>query len=199
VEGVAATESANSSVCGGALIPTMTLGIPGDPITAIIIGALLVHGLAPGPLLFIQNADFAYGMISSFFLAVIVTTLIAFTCVRGLVKVVTIPKTLLLPVILICCYVGSYALRNSMFDVYSMFAFGLLGLFMKWISMPVVPMLLALVLGKDLEEHFRIALTISKGDYSVFITSPISLVLLILSAFFLVWPFVAWKRKKRIS
>ncbi|MDI6726335.1 MAG: tripartite tricarboxylate transporter permease [Smithellaceae bacterium] len=196
VEGIAATESSNSSVCGGALIPTMTLGIPGDPITAIIIGALLVHGLTPGPLLFITNAPFAYGMIASFFCATIFTAIIAFTGIRIFVKVVTVPKVVLLPVILICCYVGSYALRNSMFDVYLMFGFGILSLLMKWLQIPVVPMLLALVLGQQLEEHLRIALTISRGDISVLFTSPISLFFLCLSAVSIAWPFVMQRKKE---
>jgi putative tricarboxylic transport membrane protein len=115
VEGIAAPESANNAVTGGALVPMMTLGIPGDPVTAILIGALLVHGLAPGPLLFIE------------------------------------PKSILMPAIAVLCVVGSFALRNSLFDVYVMFAFGLLGIAMKWFEIPVVPLLLALVLGRPLE------------------------------------------------
>ena len=174
VEGIAAPESANSAVTGGALVPMMTLGIPGDPVTAILIGALLVHGLAPGPLLFIERADFAYGIIFSFFWANMFNLIIAFTGLRLLVKLIAMPRVVLMPTIAILCVVGSYALRNSVFDVYVMFIFGLLGLGMKWLDMPVVPLLLALVLGRPLEEHLRIALTGSQGDVSVFFTSPFS-------------------------
>ncbi|MEQ8193174.1 MAG: tripartite tricarboxylate transporter permease, partial [Rhodospirillales bacterium] len=159
VEGIAAPEAANNAVTGGALIPMMTLGIPGDPVTAILIGALLVHGLAPGPLLFIERADFAYTIIFSFFWANIFNLLIALAGIRYLVKVLAMPKTIMMPSIALLCVIGSYALNNSFFDVFVMFFFGVLGLVMRWLQMPVVPLLLALVLGKPLEEHLRVALT----------------------------------------
>ncbi len=196
IEGVAAPEAANNAVTGGALIPMMTLGIPGDPITAILIGALLVHGLAPGPLLFMEQADFAYTIIFSFFWANIFTLIIALSSLRLLVKVLAMPKSILMPTIALLCVIGSYALRNSFFDVYVMFFFGLLGLSMQWLQIPVVPLLLALVLGRQLEEHLRVALTASKGDVSIFFTSPFSLFFLCLSAVSILWPFIAERRKK---
>ncbi|MDH5749241.1 MAG: tripartite tricarboxylate transporter permease [Rhodospirillales bacterium] len=199
VEGVAAPEAANNAVTGGALIPMMTLGIPGDPVTAILIGALLVHGLAPGPLLFLERADFAYGVIFSFFWANIFNLIISFSGLRLLIKVLAAPKALMMPAIALFCVVGSYALRNSFFDVYVMFFFGLIGLTMKWLNIPVVPMLLALVLGKQLEEHLRVALTSSKGDISIFFTSPISAIFLALSIFSIVWSFTSERRKKIAS
>ena len=197
LEGVAAPESANNAVTGGALIPMMTLGIPGDPVTAILIGALLVHGLAPGPLLFLERGDFAYGVIFSFFWANIFNLVIALAGLRLLVKLLATPKTLLMPLIAILCVVGSYSLRNSFFDVYVMFGFGLLGLAMRWLDMPVVPMLLALVLGGQLEEHLRVALTGSQGDVTVFFTSPFSLLFLCLSAVSVVWSFASERRRRR--
>lgn len=187
IEGVAAPEAANNAVAGGALIPMMTLGIPGDPITAILIGALLIHGLTPGPLLFLERGDFAYGVIFSFMWANIFNLVIALVSIRFLVKLLATPKTLLMPAILLLCVVGSYALRNSFFDVYNMFMFGLIGLAMRWLNIPVVPMLLALVLGPQLEEHLRIALTASRGDVSVFFTSSFSLFFLVLSFVSVVW------------
>ncbi|MEE9257036.1 MAG: tripartite tricarboxylate transporter permease, partial [bacterium] len=199
IEGVAAPEAANNAVTGGALIPMMTLGIPGDPVTAILIGALLVHGLAPGPLLFMEQASFAYTIIFSFFWANIFNLIIALSGLRLLVKVLATPKSLLLPSIAVLCVIGSYALRNSFFDIYVMFGFGLLGLFMKWLQMPVVPLLLALVLGRQLEEHLRVALTASKGDVSVFFTSPFSVLFLCLSAVSILWPFVSEWRKKNAA
>ncbi|OGL58116.1 MAG: hypothetical protein A3J27_11500 [Candidatus Tectomicrobia bacterium RIFCSPLOWO2_12_FULL_69_37] len=196
IEGVAAPESANNAVCGGALIPMMTLGIPGDPVTAILIGALLVHGLAPGPMLFVERADFAYTIIFSFFWSNIFTLAIALLGVRLLVKVLDAPKAVLIPAIAVLCAIGSFALRNSFFDTYVMFAFGLLGLMMRWLGMPVVPLILALVLGRPLEENLRVALTASKGDVSTFFTSPISLGFLLLSAVSIAWPFVQqWRRR----
>ena len=196
VEGVAAPESANNAVTGGALIPMMTLGIPGDPVTAILIGALLAHGLAPGPLLFVERADFAYGLMFSFFWANVFNLLIAFAGLRLLVKVVAAPRTLLMPAVAILCVVGAWSLRNSIFDVYVMFGFGLLGLAMKWLDMPVVPLLLALVLGRQLEENLRIALTGSQGDISVFFTSPFSALFLGLSVVSVVWSIVSARRTR---
>ena len=196
VEGVAAPESANNAVTGGALIPMMTLGIPGDPVTAILIGALLAHGLAPGPLLFVERADFAYGLMFSFFWANVFNLLIAFAGLRLLVKVVAAPRMLLMPAVAILCVVGAWSLRNSIFDVYVMFGFGLLGLAMKWLDMPVVPLLLALVLGRQLEENLRIALTGSQGDISVFFTSPFSALFLGLSVVSVVWSIVSARRTR---
>ncbi len=196
-EGISAPEAANNAVCGGALIPMMTLGIPGDPVTAILIGALLVHGLAPGPLLFMEQGDFAYSVIISFFIANIFTLIVALAGGRFLVKIIDLPKRVLMPAIAILCVIGSYALRNSVFDTFVMFGFGVLGIVMRQLKIPVVPLLLALVLGRQLEEHLRVALTASKGDVSVFITSPISLGFLILSAVSILWPFVSEARRRR--
>ena len=196
VEGVAAPEAANNAVTGGALIPMMTLGIPGDPVTAILIGALLAHGLAPGPLLFVERADFAYGLMFSFFWANVFNLLIALAGLRLLVKVVAAPRALLMPAVAILCVVGAWSLRNSLFDVYVMFAFGLLGLAMKWLDMPVVPLLLALVLGRQLEENLRIALTGSQGDITVFITSPFSALFLGLSVVSVVWSIAGARRQR---
>ncbi len=197
IEGIAAPEAANNAVTGGALIPMMTLGIPGDPVTAILIGALLVHGLAPGPLLFMEQADFAYTIIFSFFWANIFTLIVALSSLRLLVKVLATPKSILLPTIALLCIIGSYSLRNSFFDVYVMFFFGLLGISMQWLRIPVVPLLLALVLGKQLEEHLRVSLTASRGDVTVFFTSPFSVFFLCLSVVSIAWPFISEKRKKR--
>lgn len=195
-EGIAAPESANNAVTGGALIPMMTLGIPGDPVTAILIGALLVHGLAPGPLLFVENGGFAYGIIFSFLFANFFNIIIGFLGLRLLVKVLATPKTLLMPTIAILCVIGSYALRNNFFDVYVMFGFGLLGLAMRWLDMPVVPLLLALVLGRPLEEHLRVSLAGSKGDPTVFFTSPFSVFFLCLAAFSIFWSLYSERRAK---
>jgi putative tricarboxylic transport membrane protein len=199
IEGIAAPEAANNAVTGGALIPMMTLGIPGDPVTAILIGALLVHGLAPGPLLFMEQADFAYTIIFSFFWANIFTLLVALSSLRLLVKVLAAPKSILMPTIALLCIIGSYSLRNSFFDVYVMFFFGLLGLSMQWLQIPVVPLLLALVLGKQLEEHLRVSLTASRGDVTVFFTSPFSVFFLCLSVVSIAWPFIVEKRRKKAA
>ncbi len=198
-EGIAAPESANNAVTGGALIPMMTLGIPGDPVTAILIGALLVHGLAPGPLLFLEHGDFAYGLIFSFFWANIFNLVIALASVGTLIKVLATPKELMMPTIALLCVIGSYALRNSFFDVWIMLGFGLIGITMRWLDMPVVPLLLALVLGRPLEEYMRIALTSSQGDPMVFISSPYSVFFLSLAALSIVWSLILepWRKKAK--
>ncbi len=190
-QGIAAPEAANNAVTGGAIIPMMTLGIPGDPVTAILIGALLIHGLAPGPLLFVENGEFAYGLIFSFFWANIFNIIIALIGLRLLVKVLSIPKAFLMPTIAILCVIGSYALRNNFFDVYVMFGFGLLGLAMRWLNMPIIPLLLAMVLGRQLEEHLRVSLIASKNDISTFFTQPFSLFFLCLAAASVAWSFWA--------
>jgi len=186
-EGVAAPEAANNAVTGGALIPMMTLGIPGDPVTAILIGALTIHGLAPGPLLFIERGDFAYGLIFTFLFANFFNFIIAMLGLRILIKLLATPRPLLMPTVAVLCVIGSYALRNNIFDVYVMLLFGFIGLAMRWLEMPVVPMLLALVLGGQLEEHMRVALTSSRGDISIFFSSPISVGFLCLSIISIVW------------
>ena len=194
-QGIAAPESANNAVTGGALIPMMTLGIPGDPVTAILIGALLIHGLAPGPLLFVENGEFAYGVVFSFFWANIFNILIALIFIRLLVKVLSIPKTILMPTIAILCVIGSYALRNNFFDVYVMFSFGILGIIMRWLQMPIIPMLLAMVLGRQLEEHLRVSLIASKNDISIFFVSPFSVFFLLLAITSIAWSL--WAEYKR--
>ncbi len=195
IEGIAAPEAANNAVTGGALIPMMTLGIPGDPVTAILIGALLVHGLAPGPLLFMERADFAYTIIFAFFWANIFNFMIAMGGLRVLVKLLATPKAILMPTIALLCVIGSYALQNSFYDVFIMFFFGIIGLLMRWLQMPVVPLLLALVLGRQLEEHMRVALTASNGDISIFFTSPFSLLFLCLSVISVFWSFYSSRQK----
>jgi putative tricarboxylic transport membrane protein len=142
-----------------------------------------------------QRADFAYGVIFSFFWANVFNIVIAFAALRVLVKVLATPRALLMPTVAVLCVVGSYALRNNFFDVYVMFAFGLLGLAMRWLDMPVVPLLLALVLGSALEENLRVALTSSKGDIAIFFTSPISLGFLVLSALSILWSLRAGRRR----
>jgi putative tricarboxylic transport membrane protein len=196
VEGVAAPESANNAVTGGALIPMMTLGIPGDPVTAILIGALIIHGLAPGPLMFTERGDFAFGLIFSFFWANIFNFIIALTALRVLVKLLATPRALLMPTVAVLCVVGAFALRNNFFDVYVMLFFGLVGLAMRWLDMPVVPLLLALVLGVPLEENLRVALTSSQGDISIFFSSPISVAFLSLSALSIIWSLRAARRRR---
>lgn len=196
VSGIAAPESANNAVTGGALIPMMTLGIPGDPVTAILIGALIIHGLAPGPLMFIEHGAFGYGVIFSFLCANIFNLVIAFAGLRLLVRLLDLPKAILMPMIAILCVIGSYSLRNNIFDVYVMFGFGLFGLAMRWCGLPVVPLLIALVLGEEIEKQLRVALTGSQGDIAIFFTSTYSPFFLALAALSVTWSVISSARRQ---
>lgn len=180
-EGVAVVESANDGVTGGAMIPMLTLGIPGDPITAIMIGGLLIQGLHPGPLLFQKHAAFVYGVFAAFFVAKLLTFLLAFASIRALVRILSIPKEILLPFIGLLCIVGAYALRNSFFDVGVTLVFGCLGTAMRAYGFPVIPVVLAIVLGPQLEEHLRMSLILSHGNPTIFFTRPLSLCFLLLA------------------
>ena len=197
-EGVAAPESANNSVAGGALIPMLTLGIPGDPITAILLGALMIHGLIPGPLLFEQSQQFVYSVFWAYLIANLMNLCVTFSTIKLWVRVLKVPQRVLLPIIVILCIVGTFALRNTFFDTGVMFCFGLLGYFMIKFGFPVIPLLLAIILGPNLEEHLRMSLIISQGDYLIFIRHPICLMFIIISVFSffgpLVWPL--WKNRR---
>ena len=190
-EGVAAPESANNGVAGGALIPMLTLGIPGDPITAILLGALMIQGLTPGPLLFENNGQFVYSVFWAFMVANVLTLILTFATIKLWVRILQVPARILLPIITILCVLGSYSLRNTFFDTGVMLFFGLLGYLMNKFRFPVVPLLLAIVLGPALEEHLRMSLIISQGDYSIFFTQPISLTFLIVAFFSFTLPVVS--------
>jgi len=198
-EGVAAPESANNAVAGGALIPMLTLGIPGDPITAILLGALMIQGLIPGPLLFQQTPQFVYSVFWAFLVANIMNLCITLSTIKLWVRVLKVPERILLPIIATFCVVGTYALKNTFFDTGIMFCFGLVGYFMKKYGFPIVPMLLAIILGPNLEEHLRMSLIISQGDPTIFITHPISLIFIIISIFSFISPFITPAMKTKLK
>ena len=198
-DGVAAPESANNAVAGGALIPMLTLGIPGDPITAILLGALMIQGLVPGPLLFQNSPDFVYSLFWAFFFANILNLILTFSTIKIWVRVLKVPKRILLPIILTLCVVGSFALRGNFFDTWVMLFFGVLSYFMKKYGFPVVPMLLAIILGPNLEEHLRMSLVISQGDPMVFITKPISLIFILLAVVSFVGPLISPAIKAKLN
>ncbi|RJQ54748.1 MAG: hypothetical protein C4530_16710, partial [Desulfobacteraceae bacterium] len=161
-----------------------------DPITAILLGALMIHGLIPGPLLFKQAPQFVYSVFWAYLVANLMTLIVTFATIKLWVRLLKVPERVLLPIIVILCIVGTYALRNTFFDTGIMFCFGLLAYFMKKSGFPVVPMLLAIILGPNLEEHLRMSLIISQGDYAIFFTHPISLAFIIISFFSFLWPIV---------
>ncbi len=187
-DGVVAPESANSSSIGGSLIPMMTLGIPGDTITAVLMGALLMHGLRPGPLLFSNNPEFFAGVYAALFVGVAVTLLLGLMMARGVVAVMRIPPRILLIGIAVLCVVGAYAIRNNISDVYIMIFFGCVGYVLHLLRLPSAPLAFGLILGPILEENLRRALLLNRGSWSVFIERPISLALLVLTILVILLP-----------
>ena len=193
-EGVSAPEAANSALTGGALIPMLILGIPGDPVTAVMLGALIIQGLTPGPLLFQNSPEVVYGLFGSYGVALVVLLAVAFVGIPFFVRAVRIPVRILMPMIVLLCVIGSYALKNSVLDVWIMLFFGILAFFMQKWNYPILPLLLALILGPILEEQFRMSLVIGLGDPFIFFKKPISLAFILLTAFYLVWVSRQWLR-----
>lgn len=181
VEGIAATEASNNAVCGGALIPLLTLGVPGDIITAIMLGALMIQGLTPGPLLFVEQPVIVYGIFAAFIIANIIMLGMGLVAVRGAAKIIAIPGGVLMPIVITLCVVGGYAVNNSTFDLLVVAVFGTLGYLMIKCDFPQPPLLLAMILAPIAETNFRRALAISQNDYSVFFTSPAACVILLIS------------------
>ena len=185
IEGLAATESANNAVTGGALIPLLTLGIPGDVVTAVILGALMIQGMTPGPLLFQEQGALVYSIFISLLLANVFMLVLGMGSVRVFSKIVSIPGGILMPLVTTLCVVGGYALNNSNFALGVMAVFGILGWIMTKASIPLAPLLLAMILSGIIETNFRRALSISDNDYTVFLTRPVCVVFLCISLFIL--------------
>ncbi|MEE0815250.1 MAG: tripartite tricarboxylate transporter permease [Desulfovibrio fairfieldensis] len=185
IEGLAATESANNAVTGGALSPLLTLGIPGDVVTAVILGALMIQGMTPGPLLFQEQGALVYSIFISLLLANVFMLVLGMGSVRVFSKIVSIPGGILMPLVTTLCVVGGYALNNSNFDLGVMAVFGILGWIMTKASIPLAPLLLAMILSGIIETNFRRALSISDNDYTVFLTRPVCVVFLCISLFIL--------------
>lgn len=181
IVGVAAAEAANNAVVGGALIPTITLGIPGSSATAIIMGGLMIHGIMPGPTLMTEYADLTYTLIWALMFSNIAMFLLGLLFTRVAVNVTKISNKILAPVIIILCVIGSFAINNSIFDVYLMFAFGILGYFMDKIDMPTSPLVVGLILGSMLDTSLHQSLLMSGGSWMIFLQNPISAVLLVVS------------------
>ena len=179
-EGVAAAEASNSSSVGGALVPLLSLGIPGSATAAILIGALMIHDLAPGPELFTKNPEIVYGLFSSMFLANLIMLVLGLAGSRLWIKVTEIPGSVLLPMIFTFSILGSYAVKYSFFDVWTCLGFGIVGWLLKRYGFPLSPVVLGVVLGPIAETNFRQAMLL--GGWTSFFTRPISVTLLLISA-----------------
>ncbi len=196
VAGVAAPEAANNAASTGSMLPMITLGIPGSPTTAILLGGMIIWGLRPGPLLFTEHPDFVWGLIGSLYIANFVTLIINLAFIPVFVKVLTMPFTILAPVIYILCIVGGYAPTQTMHDVWLMFLFGIVGYLLRKLNYPVAPAVLAIVLGPLAERSLRQSLLASHGDFSTFVTRPISGTCVFLAVLLIAYP-VYLKYKKR--
>lgn len=175
LSGVVAPEAANNAVTGGAMIPLLSLGIPGDPATAIIMGGMILHGLQPGPMLFQTHLSAIYAIYIGIFIAYIVTLVVQIWGIRVFVRVLQVPPHLLAVCIIVMCVLGSYAIRNSIFDVYVMAIMGLIGYLLQRIHIPVAPVVLGLVLGGTMENQYRTALILGEGSYQGFFDSKVAL------------------------
>jgi putative tricarboxylic transport membrane protein len=194
--GVAAPESANNAVTGGAMIPLLSLGIPGDPATAIVLGGLLIHGLNPGPMLFVEHLDQIYALYISVVLAYLAVLAMQIFGIRIFVRVLRIPPHLLAAGILVMCGIGSYAIRNSFLDIYTMAITGLLGYVLMRLRIPVTPIILGLVLGKTMENEYRTALILSDGSFGIFVESGWAILFLTLTVVVIGMQVVSQARRK---
>ena len=181
IEGVAGPETANNAFAGAALVPLFTLGIPSSPAIAILFGALIMHGLTPGPTLMQKNPEFVWGVVASMFIGNVILLIMNLPLANVWARITMVPFKILLPNILIIMIVGAYSISNSLFDVGAMLAFGILGYFMKKVDFPLAPVLLAYVLGKIMENSLLKSLTIFSGSFMPFFQRPISATLLVLA------------------
>jgi len=181
--GVAAAQCAENASTGGDVLPMITLGIPGDACTAVLMGALTIHNLQPGPMLFQEHADTVHQIFAGMISANIVFVILGLIFARFFAKVINIDRKFLVPLIFIACMVGSYAINNVLFDLVTCVIFGFIGYIMIRFDFPVAPMVLAQILGSMMESNFRRALSMSQGDFMIFFTRPITVIILALAVF----------------
>lgn len=190
IEGVVAPETAAHAAGTSALLPMLTLGIPGSPTAAVLLGGLLIWGLQPGPMLFVEQKDFVWGLIASMYLGNLVGLIVVLTTVPWWAAILRIPFAVIAPVIIVICAIGAYTVHSSMFDVWMMLVFGVLGYLFKKLKYPLAPLVLALVLGDMAEASFRQAMLLSQGKLSIFWASPLAGVLTVLALTMLLWPLI---------
>jgi putative tricarboxylic transport membrane protein len=191
IEGVVAPETAAHAAGTSALLPMITLGVPGSPTAAVLLGGLLIWGLQPGPLLFVEQKDFVWGLIASMYLGNIVGLIVVLTCVPLFAAILRIPFSIIAPVILVICAIGAYTVHTSMSDVYLMLVFGVAGYVLRKLDYPLAPLVLALVLGDRAEDSFRQTMLMSQGEMSIFFANGLVGGLTTLALILLFWPMVS--------
>lgn len=194
VEGVAATESANNACSGGAMIPLLSLGVPGDAVTAVLLGAFVIQGLQPGPLLYKEHLDVVYNVFASMIVANVVMLIVGAMGIRIFAKIIGVQKEILIPIIFVLSLVGSYAMRQNVFDVYLTIGFGVIGYLMQRYHYPLSPILLALILGPMAESNLRRSMVVSGGDWHILFSRPIAVGLMLLGVAFLLAS--VWNHKR---
>jgi putative tricarboxylic transport membrane protein len=201
IEGVVAPETAAHAAGTSALLPMLALGVPGSPTAAVLLGGLLIWGLQPGPMLFVENKEFVWGLIASMYLGNIAGLLIVLTCVPLLAAILRIPFSIIAPVILVFCAIGAYTVHNNTFDVMLMMVFGVIGYVLKKCNYPLAPMVLAIVLGDKAEESFRQSLLGSQGSLTVFFSNGLVASIMALGLIALFWPLIqtAWTRLRAVA
>ena len=199
VEGVIAPETAAHAAGTAALLPMLTLGIPGSPTAAVLLGGLLVWGLQPGPLLFVEQKDFVWGLIASMYLGNIVGLVVVLATVPWFAAILRIPFSIIGPIIMVICAVGAYTVHSSMFDVWLMLGFGVLGYVFKKLDYPLAPLVLALVLGDMAENAFRQSLLSSGGSLSIFVSNPLVAGITGVALTMLAWPVIQGLRSKMMG
>ncbi len=196
VEGVVAPEAANNAASTGSMLPMLTLGIPGSPTTAILLGGMVIWGLEPGPLLFIEHKDFVWGLIASLYAANLFALLINIAFIPAFLMVLRMPFTVLAPIIFILCVVGGYAPTQDMHDVWLMLIFGVVGYLMRKLDYPLAPAVLAIVLGPLAEASVRQSLIMAHGSFAIFFERPISATIMVVAIALFVWPLVMAARAR---
>ena len=191
MEGVIAPETAAHAAGTAALLPMLALGIPGSPTAAVLLGGLLIWGLQPGPLLFVEQKDFVWGLIASMYLGNLVGLIVVLTTVPLFASILRIPFAIIAPVIVVICAIGAYTVHNAMLDIWFMMAFGVIGYLFKKLDYPLAPLVLALVLGDKAEDSFRQAMLVSQGELSVLWSNPLVGTISTLAILLLVWPLIS--------
>ena len=191
MEGIVAPETAAHAAGTAALLPMLSLGIPGSPTAAVLLGGLLIWGLQPGPLLFVEKPDFVWGLIASMYLGNIAGLFVVLTCVPIFASILRIPFSIIAPVIIVVCAVGAFTVHNAMFDVWLMLGFGVLGYLFKKLDYPMAPMVLALVLGDRAEDSFRQAMLLSQGSLNIFFSNYLVGSITALAIILLLWPMLS--------
>lgn len=196
-DGICASEAANNASIGGAMIPLLTLGIPGDGSTAILLGGFMLHGMTPGPLLFKTNGATVYAIFASMLVSTVLMGLIMLLCMKWFVKILKIPSYILIPCIIVLCSIGAYTLNYRTFDIWALLFFGLLGLGFSSVQVPLPPFILGFILGGSFEVNLRTGIQYAASDKYMILRRPLAMIFLVLAVFFFVYSIIKTVRQNK--